>query len=730
VPTTGSFSSEELARELFANTAFMESRLYRAFLKDVRGVVNDPELISLLDDVRQGVYQALTPGIESRIDQINISTQDLVQIVRQSYTRAGRITTARTGVEITFDITNPRAISRARQIGGELIRNINKTTRQNIRDVIAEMLDGNVSMIAGTKMIKQQVGLLPRHAQAVRRYRQTLVSAGTTPGRADTLSNAYAERLLKYRASTIARTETARAASYGQQEAWEQMLDADVIPPDTQRVWITAQDEQECDVCGPMNGITAPLNGFWDTPAGAISQPTDSHPNCRCTSGLVFLDAIGKVDPLGYEYWLIEKKGDFPGHPFRGNQWTGGIYHGDKGKLSHRRGKEKVKTKLEMPAALPEDFTYSPMLETLAKKGNLTYLEPSNGSFYNIIEWDSSVSPNIQILNAFSAATGVTVDKKMRSVGAKQMNPETLAETLDALAFLMEDWDDGEGTFKPDVLTWSGAKSYVASVSYGSLNPGVLTLDLTAGSFSNAITDMRTEPWMASFIKNKTGVSVDEGISKDELSRVLAVVGQSDVGRDKEPFNAPSDLPPHQAVMVHEFGHIVKTRMEWRDPHWLFTIESGMIDHMRQFTGEGGGTRASLTQDYWLGDGVSSLSTPAERFVESVTRKAKRGVLHDTPFGNGSNKATLAHRPIVSTYAATNSQEFFAEMFLLSYGNRLEGLPALNAATMEFYTTSSGRVVPVGANTPVGARTFKRSDALKSIREEFMSYMDEYAGTW
>jgi hypothetical protein len=50
----------------------------------------------------------------------------------------------------------------------------------------------------------------------------------------------------------------------------------------------------------------------------------------------------------------IDKKGDFPGHPFRGNQHTGGISHGDKGKLPHRRGVKgprvnQPKTQTEKP---------------------------------------------------------------------------------------------------------------------------------------------------------------------------------------------------------------------------------------------------------------------------------------------------------------------------------------------------------------------------------------------
>ena len=95
------------------------------------------------------------------------------------------------------------------------------------------------------------------------------------------------------------------------------------------RVWITALDERTCPICAPMNGQEATINGVWFTGSGEVSYPSAVHPQCRCTSGLVFPDEVGKVDHLGYEKWLIKKgrpdilkKGDYTGHPFRGNQWT------------------------------------------------------------------------------------------------------------------------------------------------------------------------------------------------------------------------------------------------------------------------------------------------------------------------------------------------------------------------------------------------------------------------
>lgn len=306
-PSTAGFTSTELTREVLTSAAAMERRYLRSFVKSVEQISNDPELLSLLNDIVAGKYIALTPEVEARIRRVNIPMGDLVKITRQAYTAAGRATVKGANLRMSFDVTNPRAISTARRVSAAMVTNISTTTQQSLRDLITEAVSGDMPMTTVRRMISQQVGLLPAHAAAVRRYEQTLLASGMSRQQVTNAVAGYAGRLLRYRAELIARTEVARATSWGQKEAWDQALDNDLVPIETMRVWITAADERVCPVCGPMNGQVATLDGVWLTGNGPVEVPTDVHPQCRCTSGLVFPDNLSKADPAGYERWLISK---------------------------------------------------------------------------------------------------------------------------------------------------------------------------------------------------------------------------------------------------------------------------------------------------------------------------------------------------------------------------------------------------------------------------------------
>jgi hypothetical protein len=98
-----------------------------------------------------------------------------------------------------------------------------------------------------------------------------------------------------------------------------------------------------------------PMDGYWNLNNGdQVFYPTQSHPNCRCTTGLVFPDLLNKVDPLGYERWVSKGgpgSGENPGHAFRGNQYTGGI---PASRASGRSGGKKTPEPLVRNVVGPE----------------------------------------------------------------------------------------------------------------------------------------------------------------------------------------------------------------------------------------------------------------------------------------------------------------------------------------------------------------------------------------
>lgn len=344
-PSTSSFTSAALARLIIESSQFLEEEMRSAYIEALRQVSTSADILTILSDIQTGQIMGMSDSVQQVIENISIPPAELLRIQRRAVAQAGELTAEGVELGISFELTNPRVVQAARNIGSDMITNINKTVREQIREIIAGQVAGDLSFQEARRLIAERVGLLPRQTKALDRYTDMLIAQGQPKAEVRRMTKAYSERLLRDRASTISRTEVARATSVGQHEFWEQGIDSGNLPPNSQRQWIAGYDERVCDICAPMNGSVVNMDAPWMLPDGTPAfYPTDSHPNCRCTTGLVFPDAVGKADPVGLEWWQIIKggpgSGENPGHPFRGNQYTGGIPGKGKGKTSAARPKE------------------------------------------------------------------------------------------------------------------------------------------------------------------------------------------------------------------------------------------------------------------------------------------------------------------------------------------------------------------------------------------------------
>lgn len=153
-------------------------------------------------------------------------------------------TAAKAPLTMRFDAKNPSVIAWAREHAAELITNITETTRDRIRNVVADFEeDGDW--------------------QAARD--QILFAVGDAT-----------------RAKLIARHETMQAASEGQRQAWDQATEKGLLTGNEQRVWITTPDERLCPICADLDERTASMDGSY--PDGYDGPP--AHVQCRCTEGL------------------------------------------------------------------------------------------------------------------------------------------------------------------------------------------------------------------------------------------------------------------------------------------------------------------------------------------------------------------------------------------------------------------------------------------------------------
>lgn len=198
-----------------------------------------------------------------------------------------------------FNIVSPFVLRAAQELTANLIREVNTETKMAVRRIIFNATRDGVPPREAAKQIRDILGLTTRQALAVNRLEQGLLDQGTDPRFARAQGRRYSEQLLKSRAENIARTETMRAATTGQDLLWSEMRDAGVLPPDVTRRWLVTPDDRLCPRCAPLNGKTAQLGYlFRETEqgvlpsqrvpvAGTTTLRPPLHPRCRCVLTLV-----------------------------------------------------------------------------------------------------------------------------------------------------------------------------------------------------------------------------------------------------------------------------------------------------------------------------------------------------------------------------------------------------------------------------------------------------------
>jgi len=209
------------------------------------------------------------------------------EIFQEIVDEVGKATARRLGeklkVELRFDLLNPRAVKFINQHTGELITQVTEESKKAIRSIVRQAFEEGGHPYEQAKKIIQHIGLTERQSRAVENFRRRLIEDGISKAEADKRAEAYAKRLLRDRAETIARTETLMASNEGQREAWRQAVEQELLgEAEFEREWIYTPDERACERCMAMDGKRAPINGTYE---GGIAGPV-LHPNCRCTEGL------------------------------------------------------------------------------------------------------------------------------------------------------------------------------------------------------------------------------------------------------------------------------------------------------------------------------------------------------------------------------------------------------------------------------------------------------------
>ena len=231
----------------------------------------------ITESVRQGrVSKRLAAALNTLPTELKAAVGP---VIATAVAQAGAVSLRRIVVGVRFDITNPLATEAAGTITANLVKQVTGETKKSLRTVLQQAFKDRLPPAATARRIKPLIGLHSRQAQAVRTFRERLIASGLRADLVDARASRYAAKLLRQRSLLIARTETIRALSAGQEAAWRTARNAGRIPKTSLRRWSVVGDDRLCPICIALSGVKRKIGQQFP---GGISYPP-AHPACRCT---------------------------------------------------------------------------------------------------------------------------------------------------------------------------------------------------------------------------------------------------------------------------------------------------------------------------------------------------------------------------------------------------------------------------------------------------------------
>lgn len=194
----------------------------------------------------------------------------------------------------SFDLQNPYTLNFVQSESAMLVSGVTERAREQIRQAIERGFVEGIPVRTTAQSIKATLGLDDRLALAVQNQMEQMSAQGASD---DVIANAaakYADRLLDYRATVIARTETMTASNRGILDSWRQAHTEGLLADGMQKQWIHgAGSERTCEACDEL-GDSDPVGMFETFHSDVLDDDFEAppaHAQCRCTVGLVAPDS-------------------------------------------------------------------------------------------------------------------------------------------------------------------------------------------------------------------------------------------------------------------------------------------------------------------------------------------------------------------------------------------------------------------------------------------------------
>lgn len=291
----------------------LEPRLRRRFLDLVREVQDTVPVEEAADLLEAGFA-------DRAIERMERASSVFASAVAAGAVSAGQDTASTisrmVGGTVDFDQFDPRAVERIRSMRLRIVQGLSEQQRQAVQTAVAEGVERGLNPRGQARLVRGAIGLTSRQLQTVRNYRNLLENNSSEALRRtlrdrrfdstvadavrtgeplseeqiDRMVERYRQRMLAFRADTIARTEALRAVHEGNDEAYAQAVDAaHVRGDDIVRTWHTAADERVRHSHAVMNGQTQRGETPFVSGNGALLRyphdpraPASETVNCRC----------------------------------------------------------------------------------------------------------------------------------------------------------------------------------------------------------------------------------------------------------------------------------------------------------------------------------------------------------------------------------------------------------------------------------------------------------------
>lgn len=268
-------------RALYREAGKIEGDIAKHLLKALKGLQGRVPLTELARVIPRASLDEIFSVVGS--DGIEIAASAITEELAGGIIAGATTAAKEAGKVVVLDMLEPNVQKWLKEHTSELVKGISKTSRAALKRTLQEGIARGRHPARMARDLKRVLGLTERQGAALSKYWGALEKQGVPLDKIERRVQRYADRQLKYRAQTIARTESMTAVNRGRLQLWDQLVEDGALAETTAQEWLTSDDERVCPICAPLDGTKAKLG---ETFEGGFEAPP-AHPNCRCTTVLV-----------------------------------------------------------------------------------------------------------------------------------------------------------------------------------------------------------------------------------------------------------------------------------------------------------------------------------------------------------------------------------------------------------------------------------------------------------